>query len=109
MTNPAGADRQLLGLYDRTQDRDYRRGAWRAWLKRAMVVSSHDGLGRNQYFGTNPNIRATKMAKFTTYDITPEELGLARLSDREVMGGDAGSERSDYSQHFQRRAARCLP
>src|SRR5690606_30443326 len=44
LTNPAGADRQLLGVYDSTKTELVASVLKELKLKRAMVVSSLDGL-----------------------------------------------------------------
>lgn len=44
LTNPAGADRQLLGIYDRNKTETVANVLKELGSKRAMVVSSLDGL-----------------------------------------------------------------
>src|SRR5690606_32215955 len=44
LTNPAGADRQFIGLYDRSRTEAIARVLQRLGVKRAMVVGGHDGL-----------------------------------------------------------------
>src|SRR5690606_33327311 len=88
LTNPAGADRQLLGLYDRERTATVAEVLGQLGLKRALVVSSHDGLDEISISD------ATQISELTngtvrTYTMTPEELGLTRRSIGEVLGGDA--------------------
>ncbi|MGV2806200.1 anthranilate phosphoribosyltransferase, partial [Clostridium perfringens] len=44
LTNPAGADRQMLGIYDMNKTETIAQVLKELGLKRAMVVTSHDGL-----------------------------------------------------------------
>ncbi|WP_141501051.1 anthranilate phosphoribosyltransferase [Paenibacillus luteus] len=87
LTNPAGADRQLLGLYDRARTATVAEVLGDLGLKRAMVVSSHDGLDEIS-ISAPTQISELLNGQVRTYDITPEELGLSRWSISEVMGGE---------------------
>jgi len=119
LTNPAGADRQLLGLYDRERTATVAEVLGRLGLKRALVVSSHDGLDEISISD------ATQISELTggevrTYTMTPEELGLTRRSIGEVLGGDAhtnaaiirgifaGKERGAYRDIVLANAGACL-
>ena len=44
LTNPAGADRQVLGVFDRTKTELIAQALQALGLKRALVVASEDGL-----------------------------------------------------------------
>ncbi|WP_020616670.1 anthranilate phosphoribosyltransferase [Paenibacillus daejeonensis] len=88
LTNPAGADRQLLGIYDRSRTETVAGVLGRLGLQRAMVVSSHDGLDEIS-ISAPTQISELKDGQLSTYDITPEELGLQTYPLGEVMGGDA--------------------
>ena len=44
LTNPAGADRQLLGIFDRTKTETIAKVLHELKLKRGLVVASYDGL-----------------------------------------------------------------
>jgi len=87
LTNPAGADRQLLGLYDRSRTSTVAEVLRELGLKRAMVVSSHDGLDEIS-ISAPTQISELLDGKVRTYDITPEELGLTRWPIADVMGGE---------------------
>lgn len=88
LTNPAGADRQLLGIYDRSRTETVAGVLGRLGLQRAMVVSSHDGLDEIS-ISAPTQISELKDGQLRTYDITPEELGLRAYPLGEVLGGDA--------------------
>ncbi|MBD3918803.1 anthranilate phosphoribosyltransferase [Paenibacillus sp. PR3] len=88
LTNPAGADRQLLGLYDRTKTETIAEVLGDLGLKRAMVVSSHDGLDEIS-ISAPTQISELQDGVVRTYDLTPEELGLRRHSIDAIIGGEA--------------------
>ncbi|MFD0586911.1 anthranilate phosphoribosyltransferase [Paenibacillus sp. GCM10027627] len=87
LTNPAGADRQLLGLYDRSRTATIAEVLGELGLKRAMVVSSHDGLDEIS-ISAPTQISELKDGAVVTYDLDPEELGLTRRPIDEVKGGE---------------------
>ncbi|MEK3881445.1 anthranilate phosphoribosyltransferase [Paenibacillus sp. PL2-23] len=87
LTNPAGADRQLLGLYDRSRTETIAEVLKDLGLKRAMVVSSHDGLDEISISAAT-QISELKDGAVVTYSIQPEELGLSRYPISEVQGGE---------------------
>lgn len=88
LTNPAGADRQLLGVYERGRTEMLASVLRNLGLKRGLVVSSHEGLDEISISGPT---QVTELADghIRTYEITPEELGLARSPLSDVAGGDA--------------------
>ncbi|MCR2803006.1 anthranilate phosphoribosyltransferase [Paenibacillus soyae] len=87
LTNPAGADRQLLGLYDRARTGTIAEVLKDLGLKRAMVVSSHDGLDEIS-ISASTQISELKDGIVRTFDIQPEDLGLSRYPISEVQGGE---------------------
>jgi anthranilate phosphoribosyltransferase len=119
LTNPAGADRQLLGLYDRSRTATVAGVLGQLGLKRSMVVSSHDGLDEIS-ISSATQISELRNGAVRTYDITPEELGLSRYSLDEVMGGDAvvnaaiirgifaGNETGAYREIVLANAGACI-
>ncbi|MBD2869665.1 anthranilate phosphoribosyltransferase [Paenibacillus arenilitoris] len=119
LTNPAGADRQLLGLYDRSRTATVAEVLGELGLKRAMVVSSHDGLDEIS-ISAPTQISELLDGEVTTYDLTPEELGLAKYPISEVMGGEpavnaaliraifAGEQRGAYRDIVLANAGACI-
>ena len=119
LTNPAGADRQLLGIYDRSRTETVAGVLGRLGLQRAMVVSSHDGLDEIS-ISAPTQISELKEGQLSTYDITPEALGLQSYPLGEVMGGDAptnaalirqvlsGEERGAYRAIVAANAGACI-
>ncbi|MEF2244965.1 anthranilate phosphoribosyltransferase [Paenibacillus sp. IITD108] len=106
LTNPAGADRQLLGLYDRSRTETIASVLQELGLARALVVSSHDGLDEISISAAT-QISELKDGKVYTYHLEPEQLGLRRYSIQDVIGGDAGENAGLITEVFtgQRRDA----
>ncbi|CAM2799939.1 anthranilate phosphoribosyltransferase [Paenibacillus sediminis] len=88
LTNPAGADRQLLGIYDRYRTETIAQVLKELGSKRALVVSSHDGLDEIS-ISAPTQISELRDGEVITYEITPHDLGLNSYPLSEVLGGDA--------------------
>ncbi|MFF2908115.1 anthranilate phosphoribosyltransferase [Paenibacillus sp. NPDC057934] len=88
LTNPAGADRQLLGIYDRSKTATVATVLKELGSKRAMVVSSLDGLDEIS-ISAPTLVSELKNGVVTTYEVTPQELGLTMHPLEDVLGGDA--------------------
>jgi anthranilate phosphoribosyltransferase len=87
LTNPAGADRSLVGLYDRGKT-ELIAGVLKALgLKRAMVVSSLDGMDEIS-ISAPTRVSELKDGEIVTYEMTPDDLGLRAASIEDVSGGD---------------------
>ncbi|MFC3745853.1 anthranilate phosphoribosyltransferase [Paenibacillus sp. GCM10012306] len=88
LTNPAGADRQLLGIYDRSKTATVATVLKELGSKRAMVVSSLDGLDEIS-ISAPTLVSELKNGVVSTYEVTPQELGLTMHPLEDVLGGDA--------------------
>jgi anthranilate phosphoribosyltransferase len=88
LTNPAGADRQLLGVFDRSKTELMAQVLHALGTARALVVSSHDGLDEIS-LSAPTKVTELKEGKLETYDITPDELGLRTSTIADIAGGDA--------------------
>lgn len=88
LTNPAGADRQLMGIYDRDKTQTIAQVLKELGSKRAMIVSSLDGLDEIS-ISAPTQVSELKNGVVTTYEITPQELGLSTHPLEDVLGGDA--------------------
>jgi anthranilate phosphoribosyltransferase len=86
LTNPAGATRQVIGVSD-AAFLDVIAGALaRLGAHRALVVSSADGLDELSTAGTTRVVEVNG-ADLRTYEVTPEDVGLARSVYEDVAGG----------------------
>jgi anthranilate phosphoribosyltransferase len=88
LTNPAGATRQLLGVYDPELVPTIADVAARLGSERVLVVNGHPGI--DEVSASGP----TRIAEFgdggrRDYEITPEEFGVARVSEDAIRGGDS--------------------
>jgi anthranilate phosphoribosyltransferase len=90
LTNPAGAKRQLLGVYDARLAPVMAEVAGRLGAERVLVVNGHPGM--DEVSGSGP----TTVAEFDsatggvrTYEVTPESVGIARGTLADIAGGDA--------------------
>ncbi|MBO9610928.1 MAG: anthranilate phosphoribosyltransferase [Paenibacillaceae bacterium] len=90
LTNPAGADRQLLGVYDRSKTELVAEALQTLGLSRAMVVASHDGLDEISISDAT-RVTELKDGAIRTFDLTPNELGLRAAGIEAIKGGDAAT------------------
>jgi anthranilate phosphoribosyltransferase len=88
LANPANADRQLIGLYDRSRTATVAEVLGRLGLRKALVVGSYDGLDEIS-ISAPTQVSELREGQVITYDITPELLGLTTVPLGEVQGGDA--------------------
>ncbi|HZG57455.1 anthranilate phosphoribosyltransferase [Paenibacillus sp.] len=88
LTNPAGADRQLLGVFDRSKTELMAEVLRELGTARALVVGSHDGLDEIS-LSAPTRVTELKDGKLRTYDITPDDLGLRACGVEDIAGGDA--------------------
>ncbi|WP_151734483.1 anthranilate phosphoribosyltransferase [Paenibacillus tengchongensis] len=102
LTNPAGADRQVMGLYDRSKTKTIAAVLKELGTKRAMIVSSLDGLDEIS-ISAPTQVSELKDGAVVTYEITPEALGLSRYPLHEVLGGDAAENAAIIRGVFEGR------
>lgn len=87
LSNPAGAKRQLLGVYDARLVRPMAEALAQLGTTKAWVVHGHDGLDEIT------TTAATTVAQLdngviTQFEISPEDVGLARATPEALAGGD---------------------
>lgn len=100
LTNPAGADRQLLGIYDRSKTETIAAVLKELGSKRAMVVSSLDGLDEIS-ISAPTQISELREGTVNTYVVSPQDLGLASHPLEAVLGGDAAENAAIITSVFQ--------
>ncbi|NOU97547.1 anthranilate phosphoribosyltransferase [Paenibacillus sp. LMG 31456] len=86
LTNPAGADRQVLGIFDRGKTETIAHVMQALNVKRSLVVASYDGLDEISISDAT-QVTELKNGEITTYDVTPDLLGLRSYDIKEVVGG----------------------
>lgn len=108
LTNPAGARRQVIGVSDPSKLETLALALAELGAESALVVSSADGLDEFSVSGAT-RVVELRDGSLTTYDVSPEELGVAAAGDgavaagtpdqnarvlRDVLAGEPGTERS---------------
>jgi anthranilate phosphoribosyltransferase len=88
LTNPAGATRQLLGVYSDTLVRTLADVLQTLGSERAMVVHGADGMDELTVFGKN-HVAELNGGKIREFALDPAELGLAHTDRSGVAGGTA--------------------
>ena len=86
LANPAGANLQLLGVYDENLVEPLADVLKNLGVKRAMVVHGHDGLDEITLTGTS-TICEVADGRLNSYFITPEQFGLSRCEISDLVGG----------------------
>lgn len=87
LANPAGANFELMGVYDESLVEPLAQVLLKLGVKRAIVVHGQDGL--DEISMTAPTTCCEiRDGKLKSYVLTPEEAGLARCTKEELVGGN---------------------
>ncbi len=87
LSNPAGAKRQVMGVFARDLVRPIAEVMPRLGVTRAWVVHGSDGL--DELTTTGPtHVAALENGLVTEFDVTPEEAGLPMANAADLAGGD---------------------
>lgn len=87
LSNPAGAKRQLMGVFARDLLHPIAEVMLRLGVEAAWVVHGADGL--DELTTTGPShVAALKGGTISEFDITPEDAGLSRAAPEDLTGGD---------------------
>ncbi|MDF2723636.1 MAG: trpD [Paenibacillus sp.] len=106
LTNPAGADRQLLGLFDRNRTELIAEVLRSLGTKRGLVVASYDGLDEIS-ISAPTKITELKDGAIHTFDISPDDLGLRAYPLSDVIGGDASRNADIIQSVFNGQTGAC--
>ena len=88
LTNPAGAERQLVGVFDGDYVRPVAEALKDLGAEKALVVHGADGL--DEITETGPTLVAeVSDGSITEYKISPEQFGFSRHDPGGLLGGDA--------------------
>lgn len=88
LANPAGANMQLMGVYDEKLVEPLAKVLSNLGVKRGMVVHGCDGLDEAT-LTTKTKICEIDKGVLSSYLLDPEELGLNYCTLAELVGGDA--------------------
>jgi anthranilate phosphoribosyltransferase len=88
LTNPAGAKKYLLGVFDKSFIAKIAEALVKMGTKRALVVSSEDGMDEISVCDAThcALVENGEVKKFT---IAPEDFGIRRADRNDILGGDA--------------------
>jgi anthranilate phosphoribosyltransferase len=88
LTNPAHANGQVVGVYSLDLVEKLAEALSMLGLHRALVVHGLDGLDEITITGTT-RVAEARDGSVRTYEVEPEEFGMARAALRAISGGDA--------------------
>lgn len=86
LSNPAGANMQLLGVYDKTLVKPLANVLANLGVRRAMVVYGNDGLDEISLSSTTECCEI-RDGVITCYTLEPEQFGLSRCQKEDLIGG----------------------
>lgn len=86
LANPAGANMQLLGVYDENLVEPLANVLNNLGVKRAMVVHGHDGLDEVTLCDTTTICEVSENG-LNSFFLTPEQLGFKRCKKEDLVGG----------------------
>jgi len=87
LTNPAGANMQVMGVYDGELVKPLAQVLQNLGVKRAMVVYGQDGLDEISMSAPTTVCEEKADGAFCSYEITPEEFGFSRCGKDDLIGG----------------------
>src|SRR6195256_1358922 len=88
LTNPARASGQVVGVYSLDLVEKLAEALSMLGLHRALVVHGLDGLDEITITGPT-RIAEAREGSVRSYEVQPEEFGMARATLQEISGGDA--------------------
>lgn len=86
LANPAGANTELMGVYDETLVEPLAHVLANLGVKRALVVYGEDKLDEIS-MSAPTKVCEVKDGSFTSYEITPEQFGFTRCKKEDLAGG----------------------
>ena len=91
MTNPAGAVRQLMGVYDEKLTEKLAEVLLKLGTERAFIVHGKDGTDEITISDAT-KITEIRDGEIKSYTVTPEDFGLLRAPFSEIKGGETLEE-----------------
>ena len=86
LSNPAGANMELMGVYDQSLVEPLAQVMANLGVNRGMVVYGQDGLDEISMCAPT-SVCEIRDGKFTSYEITPEQFGYERCEKGALTGG----------------------
>lgn len=103
LTNPAGVEKFLLGVFDRSFVLKIAEALRINDAKSAIVVSSEEGMDEISISGIT-YAAELKEGIITEYEIDPQAYGIARAPLSAIVGGDADANAAIMKNIFSNRA-----
>jgi len=91
MTNPAGANVQLTGVFARELTETIARVLARLGMKRTLVVWGEGNMDEMTVTGTS-HVADAQNGEVKTYTVEPEDVGLKKASLDDIRGGSTPEE-----------------
>lgn len=88
LLNPAGAEYELLGVYNKDLLCDYARAAKALGAKRVMVICSRDGYDEISPCAPTDVYQIDENGNENQYVINPEKFGISGMNEDELFGGN---------------------
>ena len=113
LSNPAGANMELMGVFDRTLVEPLAQVMMKLGVTRGMVVYGQDSLDEIS-MSAPTSVCEIRNGWFQSYELTPEQFGYTRCAREELQGGtpeeNARITRSilNGSERGAKRQAVCL-
>jgi anthranilate phosphoribosyltransferase len=105
LSNPAGARRQVLGVFADRWVEPLAESLSRLGSRRAMVVHGADGLDEISVCAAT-RVAELDRGEIRVYEIVPEEFGIERCSLEELAGGDVSESAAIVLRVLRREATR---
>ena len=86
LSNPAGANMELMGVYEEALVKPLARVLANRGVKKAMVVYGQDGLDEIS-MSSPTTVCEVRNGVFTDYVLTPEQFGMKRCRKEDLVGG----------------------
>ena len=93
LSNPAGVRRQMVGVFSRQWTEPLAQVLKNLGAERAWVVHGSDGLDEITTAGPT-TVTSLEDGEVRTFEISPEDVGLARVKPEALRGGDASTNAS---------------
>src|SRR5882724_7208487 len=90
LSNPAGVRRHLVGVFSRQWVEPLAHALHRLGSERAFVVHGSDGLDEITLTGPT-TVASLENGTVSTFEVTPEDVGLSRVRPEMLKGGDAAT------------------
>ncbi len=91
LTNPAGANVQVLGVFDKALTEPLAEVLAKLGTKKALVVHGEGNLDELTITGST-RVSELDKGRVTTYTLTPQDVGLETCSIEDLQGGETAKE-----------------